>query len=174
MDAQRFAGTLFKAGLLLITIPLGIYIISKVLLVSLCVRGLQSDDPRTVKQSLRRVQQYIFTEYMASRFEADEGVIAVATLLTDKMPHKYPGLMSEYLKTVQHLMQHPATREALIMATMPERLERAFSRGWIPSELQEEAHQLYLDLHAFRRMYMEEVYGPGAAPSPPAQIRPLT
>ena len=58
----------------------------KTLIVSLCVKGLRSEDPRVLRQSLRRVQSFIFCDYLADKFEQDDGVITLIGMLNEKMP----------------------------------------------------------------------------------------
>eukprot|EP00955_Chlamydomonas_euryale_P105368 365632-Chlamydomonas_euryale.AAC.32 len=58
------------------------WFLSKVLLVALCVKGLSSSDPAIVRMSLSRVRTFIFTDYVATRFEQDDGVVMVVALLS--------------------------------------------------------------------------------------------
>jgi hypothetical protein len=50
-------------------------------MVTLCVNGLRSHDPYIVKISLSRIQSFIFNEWAAARFEQDDGVVMIVSLL---------------------------------------------------------------------------------------------
>ncbi|GLC42211.1 hypothetical protein PLESTB_000643000 [Pleodorina starrii] len=154
--AERFSGTLLKGAVLLITIPLAVHMLSHSLMMSLCIRGLEADRPETVALTLRRIRSVIISNYLATKFEEEEGVGLLMTLLSQWANE---AVLREFILTAQHLLQHPSTREALLMSSLVERLERALAAGWLPLELREPARQLYLDAHASLRMEM----GAGAA-----------
>ncbi|GFR41532.1 hypothetical protein Agub_g2191 [Astrephomene gubernaculifera] len=157
--AEQFSGTLLKAAVLLITVPLGVHMMSHSLMMSLCVRGLESDRPETVVLTLKRVRSVVASDYLADRFEAEDGVgLLLATF------HEGSGeaVLREFLAAAQQLLRFRSTREALLMSSLVERLQRAAAAGWLPASLREEAHQLYLEAHAARRMEMEAAAGVAA------------
>ncbi|KAG2426610.1 hypothetical protein HXX76_012925 [Chlamydomonas incerta] len=158
--AETFSATLLKAAVLLITVPLGVHMMSHSLMMSLCVKGLESDRPETVLLTLKRLRSVVGSDYLAARFEAEEGV---ALLLTCFHPAAGEAVLREFLAAAQQLLHYKSTREALLMSSLVERLERAQAAGWLPPDLREPARQLYLDAHAARRMEME-----AAAAAPPA------
>jgi len=57
------------------------YFISKVLLIALCIKGLRSDNHEIIKISLVRIQSFVFNDFMAGRFEQDDGVVMLVSLL---------------------------------------------------------------------------------------------
>ncbi|PNW83933.1 hypothetical protein CHLRE_04g214900v5 [Chlamydomonas reinhardtii] len=150
--AEAFSATLLKAAVLLITVPLGVHMMSHSLMLSLCVKGLESDRPETVVLTLKRIQSVVRSDYLASRFEGDEGV---ALLLTCFHERAGEAVLREFLAAAAQLLKYKSTREALLMSSLVERLERAGAAGWLPAELREPARQLFLDAHAARRMEME-------------------
>ncbi|KAG2432677.1 hypothetical protein HYH02_006662 [Chlamydomonas schloesseri] len=156
--AEAFSATLLKAAVLLITVPLGVHMMSHSLMLSLCVKGLESDRPETVVLTLKRIRSVVASDYLAARFEAEEGVALLLTCFNERAGE---GILREFLAAAQQLLQFKSTREALLMSSLVERLERAQAAGWLPPGLREPARQLYLDAHAARRMEMEA--GGGAA-----------
>eukprot|EP00198_Chlamydomonas_reinhardtii_P009363 XP_001698700.1 predicted protein [Chlamydomonas reinhardtii] len=130
-----------------------------------------SDRPETVVLTLKRIQSVVRSDYLASRFEGDEGV---ALLLTCFHERAGEAVLREFLAAAAQLLKYKSTREALLMvrwvriplgagmlacwvfgSSLVERLERAGAAGWLPAELREPARQLFLDAHAARRMEME-------------------
>ncbi|KAG2500458.1 hypothetical protein HYH03_002025 [Edaphochlamys debaryana] len=149
---EQFSATLLKGAVLLITIPLGVHMLSKSMMMSLCIKGLESDRPETVALTLRRVREVVVADYLAERFEAEEGVAIMLGAFSELAP---ANVIKEFIAAASQLLKFKATREALLMSSLPERLERAQAAGWLPPELREAARQLYLDAHAARRMAME-------------------
>lgn len=165
--AEMFSGTLLKAAVLLITVPLGVHMMSHSLMVSLCIKGLEAERPETVVLTLKRVRDVVGHEYLANRFEDEDGVALLVACFNERAT---PEVMREFLRTAQHLLKFERTREGLLMASLVERLERAQAQGWVPPDLRESLQQLYLDAHALRRMGMGGSGGPpgagGAAQQP--------
>ncbi|KAG1669498.1 hypothetical protein FOA52_015665 [Chlamydomonas sp. UWO 241] len=80
-DAEQVSGSLFKVALVMISLPMAGWFISKTLLVALCINGLRSHDPAIVRMSLSRVRTFIFSNYLATKFEEDDGVVLLVSLL---------------------------------------------------------------------------------------------
>ncbi|GLI71537.1 hypothetical protein VaNZ11_016769 [Volvox africanus] len=165
-NAERFSGSLLKAAVLLITVPLGIHMLSHSLMMSLCIRGLEADRRETVVLTLRRIRSVVVSEYLARKFEEEDGVGLMMNTFSEGSGD---AVLREFVATAQQLMQYRTTRDALLMSSLVARLERALAAGWLPEgDLREAARQLYLDAHAALRMEME--VGASTAPSSPPSL----
>lgn len=131
-QGENFAGTLLKGAVVLITIPLAVHLMAKSMLVTLCVKGLDSKREETVCITLKRVRQVIVSDYLAARFEADDGVVL---LMSTFHAAASPGVLRDYLLAVQQLLKFPSTREGLLLSSLVDRLERAVRQGWLPEDI---------------------------------------
>ncbi|EFJ41336.1 hypothetical protein VOLCADRAFT_98665 [Volvox carteri f. nagariensis] len=165
-NAERFSGTLLKAAVMLITIPLGVHMLSHSLMMSLCIRGLEYCVGRWPKQRLPSAYPWRIGLLGRPRsrgpYHQPGGPLHQPELLAGNLPERVAVVLKEFLSTAHHLMGFRSTREALLMSSLVERLERALAAGWLPGNLRDAARQLYLDAHATVRMEMEAVV-PGAA-----------
>lgn len=48
---------------------------------ALCIKGLRSGNHEIIKISLTRIRNFIFTDFLASRFDQDDGVVMLVSLL---------------------------------------------------------------------------------------------
>ncbi|GIM13130.1 hypothetical protein Vretimale_16329, partial [Volvox reticuliferus] len=164
-NAERFSGTLLKAAVLLITVPLGIHMLSHSLMMSLCIRGLEAERRETVVLTLRRIRSVVISEYLARKFEEEDGVGLMMATFSEGAGE---AVLREFVATAQQLMQYQSTRDAMLMSSLVARLERALAAGWLPEgDLREAARQLYLDAHAALRMEVEGG-APATSSSPPS------
>uniref|UniRef100_A0A7S3QQW8 Uncharacterized protein n=1 Tax=Dunaliella tertiolecta TaxID=3047 RepID=A0A7S3QQW8_DUNTE len=158
---QRLAANLFKGSLLCVSLPLAGYIMSNHLIVTNILKGINSEDPYILKLTLQRTKGYLFCSYLVDLFEGEDGIMRLADLWTPKrLP---PDAIMPYLECLAHLAQFESARHALLMLGMVERLEQALKEGWLPQHARKLANTLYLDLHAARRMAVEEEFGSTSA-----------
>ncbi|KAF5827362.1 hypothetical protein DUNSADRAFT_794 [Dunaliella salina] len=158
---QRLAANLFKGSLLCVSLPLAGYIISNHLIITNILKGIKSEDPYILKLTLQRTKGYLFCSYLVHLFEEEDGIIILADLLT---PKRLPADATlPYLECLSHLAEFESARHALLMLGMVERLEQALQEGWLPPHTRKLANTLYLDLHAARRMAVEEEFGSASA-----------
>ncbi|GAX77531.1 hypothetical protein CEUSTIGMA_g4975.t1 [Chlamydomonas eustigma] len=159
-DAQQFSGNLFKAAIFMITIPLAGGFISKVLLVGMCVKGLDKyGEPGLIKISLTRIRSYIFNEYLATRFVEDDGIVLLVSLLGHANLLGDAEIMRECLETITHLLKFEEARSALLLGMATERLERAVERGWVAPSLLDHAKQVHKFLADSKKADMEAAFG---------------
>ena len=58
---------------------------------ALCIKGLRSGSAPVIKLSLTRIQSFIFNDYLANRFEQDDGVVMLVSLLGHQDVLSNPG-----------------------------------------------------------------------------------
>ncbi|MEW5301129.1 MAG: hypothetical protein WDW36_004008 [Sanguina aurantia] len=65
---------------------MAVYMIGNTLLVNLCIKGLQSDDPAITKISLRRIRSYLVFDFLATHFDEEDGVILLLQRMDERCP----------------------------------------------------------------------------------------
>lgn len=158
-DAEQFSGMLFKAAAVMISIPLASWFISDTLVVALCIRGLRSEDPEIIKMSLTRIVSYIFLDVLATKFEQDEGVTFLVSLLSHQNILGNRVLMIEAIKAVRHLLKFSETRKTLLLGMAGERLQRALERKMVAPEAIQETTALLDEIEELKKKEMEAAFG---------------
>jgi hypothetical protein len=158
-DAEQFSGLLFKAAAVMISIPIAIWFLSDTLVVALCIRGLRSEDPVIIKMSLSRISTYIFVDALASKFEEDEGVTFLVSLLSHQNVLGNGGLMIEATRAIRHLLQFSETRRTLLLGMAGERLQRALEKKMVASVAIQETKALLAEIEELKRKETEAAFG---------------
>ena len=158
-DAEQISGMLFKAAAIMISVPMAIWFVSNTLLVALCIRGLKSEDPVIVKLSLSRIVSFILVDVLATRFEQDEGVTFLVSLLSHQNILGNAHVMIEATRAVRHLLKFDETRKTLLLGMTGERLQRALERNMVAPEAIQETRLLLDEIEEMKRKDMEAVFG---------------
>lgn len=158
-DAQQVTGMLFKAATIMISVPMAIVFVSNNLIVTLCIKGLKSEDPFIVKLSLSRIHTFIVADLLASRFEQDEGVTLLVSLLSHQNILSNGSVMAQAIRAIRHLLKFSETRKSLLLGTAGERLQRALERKMVAPEAIQETRLLLDEMEDIKRNEMEAVFG---------------